>query len=94
MAKTEKVVKYLVIKEELCGDCGGTGMVEDPFWTRYFEANPNRELTPEQYGAQQGFDPDNLPPQEVRCANCHGEGKVRTEVDLLEALEAIAAVQI
>jgi len=96
-------MRYLVIREEKCPECRGSGVVIDPEWEELYQAErPLREkegrlFTIEEIMAwwrERGYyHEEDLPPEEIACYECKGEGKLRKEVPLEEALRDLGLLK-
>jgi hypothetical protein len=94
--------KYFVICRETCSVCGGQGVTcpHALFYTAYYEFIKSLSdgiiLTREeclekqdQWIRDKGYDPNNLPPEEVECHQCRGNGFVESRVPLEEAISEL-----
>ena len=93
-----KMTEYFVIAVDVCQECNGDGVIQHPAWVRYWERFPpgpqGNGMTVEQdveWFREQGSLclGGYLPNEELPCVECDGAGKVRREVLLREALEAL-----
>jgi len=79
---------YFVECEESCPVCGGSGAVEHPAWTQYWDDNGGKSLpTPqddERWFREQGY--DETPDEIISCDECDGRGVLVSRVPLAEAL--------
>jgi len=90
--------KYLVVEEEECSSCEGTGLITHWQWAQYWEENPDglsgeafitwwgKHVRMNDYGTL------DIPDENETCGNCLGSGLAREEVDLAEALAALGMV--
>ncbi len=85
--------KYLVVVEEPCPRCGGTGVITNPMfedlWDRYESARRTgaaEGISLEEWAEANGY---TIPDEEIECLECEGSGKIRREVLLLEALKEL-----
>jgi RecJ-like exonuclease len=82
---------YYVTKEEVCAPCAGTGTVQHPAWEMYWAefgetGKPKTFEEEDQWFRSKGW--DRVPSEETQCVECEGQGKIISEVDFKEALEA------
>ena len=81
-------MKCYVECEESCPVCGGSGAVEHPAWTRYWQEHHGKSLpTPEddeRWFREWGC--DEIPNEEIPCAECDGARVIRQRVPLEDAL--------
>ena len=83
---------FYVIYEEPCDNCGGAGYHDNPNWSDYFaETGGYSDLSSKEWGPAtmkwfraRGF--TTMPPEEIICAYCDGEGICTGRVTLVEAL--------
>jgi hypothetical protein len=96
---------YMVIAEDTCPACRGVGWLRNPEWAsvdELFDTNVDRELAAGKSRGQavevaaqavaahwvgQGY--KQPPPQEICCAECEGNGYLRREVSLAQALSSL-----
>lgn len=72
--------RFFVVEEEVCGDCGGSGVVPNEAW----ETAEARDPATDPRGFWQRHGPEDLP-----CQACAGGGTRTRRVELAEALEAL-----
>ena len=80
--------EFFVVALETCDECGGSGFVLDPDWAEYSSDYGD----PVMWFQARGLDvrkEEDLPPEEILCDVCNGEGRRRLEVPLAEALKEI-----
>ena len=81
------------MRVETCRECGGSGVVTNPEFTSVWNAAVYRcGRTPTQEGLldaahELGF--ERVPPEEIDCPACGGEGVIEEWVDFWVALEAV-----
>jgi hypothetical protein len=72
--------RFFVVEEEVCPDCGGSGVVPNRAWET--EAARDPATDPRQFWREHG-------PEDLPCTGCAGEGTRTRRVELGEALEAL-----
>lgn len=81
--------KFIILKETECPDCSGTGSEKARFFNEFFnERKVNPSITLQEYEKIWVEDYLNGTPRDI-CRGCKGNGRVRVEVNLEEALEKI-----
>ena len=85
--------KFYVIGERTCETCHGDAVVMSPVWEDYWDYLDERKRFPVtgsdekvSWWTNKGYDYDDLPPEEIVCQSCRGEGKIVTRVPLVEAM--------
>lgn len=73
-------LRYYVVAEEVCGGCGGVGVVPNKAWETKEARHPSTD--PRQFWREHG-------PEELPCGSCAGEGRTSRRVELGEALAAL-----
>ena len=93
-------VQFLVKRIETCPKCLGKKVVQNPLWEEFWakhslEAPPSDEemkkwFRENGYGNALEMRIDGLPDEEQICGECEGEGKIVSEVELLDAINELA----
>jgi len=92
-------MRYLIVREEKCPKCRGSGWVIHPEWKELYQAEKERGrfFTYKEILAwwrERGYyHEEDLPPEEIPCYECKGEGKLRREVPLEEALRDLGLLK-
>jgi len=93
--KTKTKISYLVIANETCTRCGGTGWVEHPEWAEYHAAwkaasDRGEDIRYMDWFRSRGYESEHaIPPEEIPCPDCKGFGDIRYEATLEEALQSL-----
>jgi DnaJ-class molecular chaperone len=83
---------FYVIMKKTCENCSGYGVVEHPAWREYWKSHQTITNFEEdlKWFIENGWADlckgGNLPPEEITCSNCKGEGVIEEEVTLEYAL--------
>jgi len=88
--------RYRLFLEETCPRCRGSGVVVHPnwAWVHELERELGRLLSLEEAAQRLGLPgPEALPPEEEPCGECGGEGRLRREVPLEEALAELGVLR-
>lgn len=91
------MAKYLVKKIATCKECMGRGMIDHPLWVRYGEYITRRKETGLEmidyeswFSYYHGiYESREIPPEEINCVECDGEGEIIEEITLQQALKEI-----
>lgn len=92
---TTKDIGIYVTEVAECQECAGQGVYAHPAWNSYWDelGDVGRYMEPEddrQWMWENGWILDSkgeLPPEEVECGECLGDGRVRRSITFQEALE-------
>lgn len=90
---------YLVVEVKDCPKCGGSGWVSHPAWREYHAEwekakAQGLDLDYRDWFKGQGYHfEEDIPPEEVACVTCNGVGRVRMEISLEEALQALGLLK-
>lgn len=87
---------YVVKRFCVCPDCDGLGVVEHPWWTKYWECH-DRLLSDDDlrswFQEECGLYPfDEIPGEERACPECDGYGRIEDEISLVDALKELGIV--
>ena len=92
--------EYFVIRVETCPACNGDGWIVNPAWELYEQEMEQRhgkywyrEISPQEWdlvASELGF--SEVPCEETPCHRCNGEGKIRSEVPLADALRDLGII--
>jgi DnaJ-class molecular chaperone len=93
------MAQYLVIKRQKCKRCQGNGVTDHPAWNEYWRQHPEGLMNADQtyewfvnrFSELLASNEAQLPPEEIPCADCRGNGEITEEIDLAVALRAIGA---
>jgi hypothetical protein len=82
---------YFVMKETVCAECSGKGMIEHPLWKKFSETFGDKasELSNaeiERWFSNQGWTFAMLPYEEELCPECEGNKIIVERVELTQAL--------
>lgn len=79
---------YFVTHRAKCVKCDGVGVVEHPAWAEYYrqEAGAFSGERKEIFWFDLSFP---IPPEEIDCSDCGGQGYITSEVALADALVAM-----
>jgi hypothetical protein len=86
---------YRIIQEDTCRRCEGRKMIEHPKWENYYKRLSSYAQKHATVDSLDDFSKDfwkgwdELPPQEIECPDCGGEGIVKREVFIDAVLAAI-----
>lgn len=93
--------QYFVIAKETCPECGGERVIcpNVDFYKRYYEfvktlIGMDQHTYSQKQAAwirEQGFDPLNMPAEEVECPDCRGNGEIVGQVPLTEAIRELSS---
>ena len=78
---------YIVLQRVQCKECSGTGWIEHRAWKRY---NPDDYFEPGAYFRAIGY--DDIPPEEVECDMCGGNGYITLEKDAEEVFKKFCRI--
>ena len=81
--------RYFVESEETCPVCDGCGMVQHPAWAAYWQEHHGQSLPTAEADARwfREWGYDEIPNEEIPCAECDGRGVLVSRVPLAEALD-------